>query len=565
MEGKRTRRMETRRGWPLIATGFGTRVQASVGMLLLVLLALTATSAGAYQLDPEDTSRGRAIERAGIGSPGDFKDYLRIDTPCPLRIKGPGTLTFYVRAHIPPGEDETTCAVSLKGLEGFPTQRWTLDLEASGSSVYADGRPGAPTSGGKVTLAVPTGTHGITVTASAGNGAPVHAVFYYDGPPLDAPGRKAKRPSPWSFDGDITLGTVYDDNVCRYSHDMLNIFQSGLEPHKFAITNKEDVVLNTAVQVEATRRIVRGKRTRLRFRYQRWDYVENAIKDNDEFQLRLRQYVHGSNFMQFTYTYAPDNYIKELGDREPFLSRSTTDYEYFHFYITRNAYDLDYYWRPARWIRLMFLGGHVQRFYNRRFLENDMTEWNAGIEPEARYGRFYFRLRFGYHHVKTRSYDTLGETFDISDDNDGSYETDAYRVRLTYRPKRSPYGPGAWGRGLGVVPGFVRHLASWIDRGLILLKTDNIYFQYDYYRRFYTSKRTLADDPLHVGRFDQQFQPRVVWTSDPLWNRMSLEAGWRYTDKRAKSPAGDIGEDDPSEEKDYIGTRVWLQATRPLW
>jgi len=70
---------------------------------------------------------------------------------------------------------------------------------------------------------------------------------------------------------------------------------------------------------------------------------------------------------------------------------------------------------------------------------------------------------------------------------------------------------------------------------------------------------------LHVGRLDAQNQVQAVWKSKTLRRKFKIEAGIRYTVRTADSPAGNIGEDDPSDEKDYTGTRYWFTFSRPLW
>jgi len=88
--------------------------------------------------------------------------------------------------------------------------------------------------------------------------------------------------------------------------------------------------------------------------------------------------------------------------------------------------------------------------------------------------------------------------------------------------------------------------------------------QLTYSRQFYTSQRPLYVDPLHVGRLDESKQLQVTWSSRPIFRDLSLEAGVRYTVRTADAPAGLIGEDDPSEEKDYTGTRYWIAFDVPL-
>jgi len=501
----------------------------------------------------------------GIGKPGSFSTYYPIDQGCPLTIQGPGILSFYLRAHVPPEPPAPdTVWVTLSGLTGFPPQRWALQVKESRVSTYKDSRTGGVTGGKKITLAIPGGLQKIIVTGRSKANAPVFGKFSYDGPPVPKP--KVVKPKPyWGIqaNGDFSLEVIYDDNICRYSDDTLESFRQGDRPEKFAIESDDDLVLNPTFQIEFYKnRLLFGKRTRFRVRYKLWQYARNDVKSNEEINLRFRQHVRRSDYFEATYTYAPNSYIKELGDREPFLSWRSVPYDYYHFKITRNAFAASYYYRAKSWLRFTLTGGRTLRFYNRRFLENDLWEWNWDLDTDFYYKRFRLRLRYAYADVTARGYDEVGETLETSDnDGDGSYEKDSYRIRITYRPKTRPYRPK---QPTGIV-GLAETLCSWLDQGLVKIKTNQIYFQYDYARQFYTSERPLSVDPLHVGRLDESFQPRVVWSSKTVWNRISLEAGIRYTERTADAPAGVIGEDDPSEEKDYTGTRYWLSLSRPLW
>ena len=113
----------------------GHRSLGLLGLLALGAWLAVAAPAGAITLAPDETPQGQAIERVPIGKTGDFKDYLRIDTPCPLRILGPGTLDFYVRGHVPPGGPEAVdITVTLTGLAGFDPQRWVISPRTSATT-----------------------------------------------------------------------------------------------------------------------------------------------------------------------------------------------------------------------------------------------------------------------------------------------------------------------------------------------------------------------------------------------------------------------------------------------
>lgn len=490
-----------------------------------------------------------------IGEPGKGRTYYFIDNSFPLVLQGPGYLRMYVRGHTDEtGSRPESLRVVLESRDGSIRHEWFPVEAKSDEDVFPEGVVGFPTDADKITIAFPAGRHEYRLTGTSASGRPVYLRAFYNGPRL----KVVKKPR-WRLDTTVGVEAIYDDNICRYSAENLDEFRSGRNNEGFAIETDDDIIVNTSLSAELRRPLLFGKDTRLRGRFQRWTYARNTIKDNHEWQVRFRQHLRKYDYFEASYTYAPDSYIKELRDRKPFLSQ-TVDLEYLHFEITRNAFNFGYRWWINSWLDTKFFVDRVLRFYNRPFMENDLWEWNFMTETDVEYKRLTFRFRYEYRNVKARGYDEVDETLETSDnDGDGSYENDGYRLRITYEPKRFPYRPDE-----DTHPALygILKLASYLDQALVAIKTDDIYVQYDYQRRFYTSERPLEADPLHVGRQDIQNQPRLVWSSQELWNEIELEAGVRYTDRSTDAPATVIGEDDPSEEKAYTATRYWLGFTR---
>jgi hypothetical protein len=507
-----------------------------------------------------------------IGKAGNLKDYYRVDEGCQITIMGPGTFYFFVRADIPGGGVKPdSILVTMDGITGFEQQRWKYKLSKSKTSIYGDNHSGNPTGGKKTTLIMPPGLMTLTVNATTTTGGETFGVFYYDGPPVPTPEElaaqeeariqavKAKRA--WKFSGDFSLELIYDDNIARFSDETLVELESGTNPDKYGIEKRDDFIYNPVIQVEGTKLFIKDLKSKIRFRYKIWQYAVSPKKNNWEYNIRLRQYTAKYSYFESTYTYAPDGYIKNLRDRPPFVSE-TVDRVYLGFTSTRNAFTLGYSHRVKKWWTVKVFGGRTLRFYNRPFLENDLWEWNGKLESDLKYKRFTCNIRYAFANDTARGFDEVGETLMTSDnDGDGGYEKDTYRLKITYRPKRSPYRTdreGGWLKPL-------LQLGSLIDQGLNKTKTSAIYVQYQYARQFYTSRRPLDVDPLHVGRVDASDQVQAAWNSKTIWNSIKLEAGIRYTVRTADSPAGNIGEDDPSDEKDYTGTRYWIALDRPLW
>jgi hypothetical protein len=254
-----------------------------------------------------------------------------------------------------------------------------------------------------------------------------------------------------------------------------------------------------------------------------------------------------------------------LADRPPYVSR-TVPREYLHFLVTRNDFDASYSYAARDWLALRLNGGRTLRFYNQPFLENDIWEWSTGIAADFSFGRFGLRPEYQYVDAKARGYDQVGETLETADnDGDGSTVKDTYRFRVLYSPARVPYEPPPAGPGVaGALLGVLNRAGALLDRALVAAHTSGCEVQLSYARQFYTSAKPLSVDPLHVGRLDQSKQIQIVWNSRPVYKRISVEAGWRYTVRTAEAPAGLIGEDDPSEEKDFTGARYWLAMAVPL-
>jgi hypothetical protein len=528
-------------------------------------------------LTPDLTRPGWPSEPVGLAGIEDSRAYYRIDQGCPIRVTGPGLLRLFARAHAQPGRPEPQqLTVSITGLPGFGEQRWVDALRTASALRFADGRSGFPTDARKVVLRVPEGVHDLLVTGTTDGADPVYATLGFQLPapppepvvkatPKPKPPRKPR--SPWRVTGDLALETIYDDNIARFSESTLAELKSGVCPECYGIETVDDLIVHQVVQTELSHaRLLLGRSTRLRVRYQRWEYMRNGIKTNDEFNIRARQYTRRSDYVEAGYTYAPNGYVKELTDRPPFVSR-VVPREYEHFVVTRNDFDLGYRWGALSWLAMRGGVGRTLRFYNQRFMENDIWEWSGGLAADVSIGRFGIRPEYQYVSAKARGYDQVGETLSTSDnDGDGSSEKDTYKLRIAYQTGDAPYRPPPVGSGaLAGLVGALRAAGAWIDRGLMAAHTAACEVQFAYGRQFYTSKKPLHVDPGHVGRLDQSKQVQIGWSSTPVYKQASFEAGARYTVRTAKAPAGLIGENDPSEEKDFTGTRYWVAVNLPMW
>ena len=343
--------------------------------------------------------------------------------------------------------------------------------------------------------------------------------------------KRSRRPArSWRWRGTAGLELIYDDNFLRYSDDYLADFGSGLYPYKFKIDQPDCHILAPSLELWAQRRLWSAGDTRFRFKFKRWQYLEEDIKTNQALWLSVRQFFAGGRSVELMYSYAPEQYIRQLSDRPPTAAPSDP-LTWREFRYTRNVFTLVWRQRLRRNLNGKLQVNRTIRYYNRPFMENDTWVWNVR-------GTLYWKvarplrvtLDYGYDDASARGYDEVGETRDTSDDSDPSYKRDLYQVELAWSPRR-------WRR-------LVRKVAV---RG-----------QYQVY--WFTSRKTLEEDPFHVGRRDDVWSVQAT-LEHTLGRGSVLQLGYRYTQRTTDSPwRGDIAED-----KDYEQNRWWLGITYRLF
>ena len=454
--------------------------------------------------------------------------------PLTFELRGPGTLTGYVRVHFEENETEAkTGRVILLGLVGVPATT-NLTFQPSATTRYTDERPGRPSAGQRVEWAIPEGEHSLIFYGDCTDGSDIFLTPYYDGPPQSQetmalvqpeavqPAKK-KRTSRYSFRGQVGLEFAYDSNFLGLSDDYIDEWRYGLYPEKFKNSTVDDFVVSPSIDGEVRRRFLGMGQTRLRAKAQHWQYTNNPIKNNQEFDFYLRQYFGSSKSVELYYTYAPEQYIRMLSDRAPFTpAEDPIVWDEFRF--TKNVFGLAYRHRASRRISLKLNLEKNLRYYNQTFIENDIDaseiRGTIYLDPHRSWN---FSADYSYEYAKARAVDSVGETPETSDDSDGTYERDLYRLGITWKPR------------------FLRKLIDRVDlSGLLML----------YY---FPTEKELFDDPYHAGRKDTVYKVSLGFERR-LNKQLTVDVSGRYTVRTVDSPwPGDI-----TLDKDYDKYRIWV-------
>jgi hypothetical protein len=346
-------------------------------------------------------------------------------------------------------------------------------------------------------------------------------------------GKAEKKAPPVRFSGVFAFRFEYDANVIHYSDEDLDEFTSVLNTGKFSITQAGDWIARPRIDLNFETKALTGGKLEAQLRMTSWRYVENTVKNNDSYQVRLKHPGFGSDNFQLTVYHAPMAYIRNFRDRAPYLS-TAIPLAYADFSYTSTSVTLAY-WRRLR----ADLDGSLDvkrswRYFNQAFMENDTWEWRFG-------GSLGYRIapslkltgEYAYITAEGRGADEVGETVASSDNSDPSYDRDSYIVTLAWSSKKGLFG------------------------------VDGVSLAGEYQAHFFTSEKSLVDDPMHVGRKDEVNRIELGFTTLPVAGDATLEGGYRYVRRTSSAPAVAAGED-IGEEKDYTDFRTWFGFVIPF-
>lgn len=504
------------------------RLLLSLGLMLLLLPGVT--NAASRQL----RATGK-VETAPVGK-NSPKAYLVIGTdPVHIPLEGPGEITGYARVTLPADSaGPVSGALLVEGLPGA-APRMEFTFRPSRRSAFGDGRAGQPSGGRKFTLEVPEGKHTLHLRGEAPGGAPVLAILYYEGPeqpqvpglviPEAAQPKPRKKSQPFfSYRGSFSLDVIYNDNVLSNSPEDLVLFDTGVDPDKFINQTTDDLVLAPQLDLQArTKRILSWGTTILRAKVKRWMYTTNPVKTNTDFDFYLRQFYGYGKSLEFYLHYAPEQYIRQLNDRSP-LDDPDSEVVSTQFRFQRNIWNLTWRNRLNKKFSTKLIYEQNRRYYNQPFMENDIEAWEIRGNLTWKASKvFTWNFDYSYEDATARAMDMVGETPATSDDSDGSYERDLYRIGLDIRH---------------------RSFQKFVDR----ISLSFLFMDY-----YYNTERHLVDDPYHRGRRDT-FYKGTVDVRRKLTDDLDLKIATRRTERVTYSP----WEGDLTTDKDFTQWLYWI-------
>ena len=502
----------------------GRKLAAVFSLVLPGLCAFLLGASPAFAARIVLQAKGPA-EQVPVGQPA--KNYLVVgEAAVAVPLKGPGTLTGYARVALPTeGAGETTGVLHLAGVPGAPDSL-AFVFKPSKKAVWGDDRSGRPSGGRKFSFEVPAGEHVLQLRGESATAGALLTLLYYEGPAqpgLEAAAAKAKAAKPrFSWVSNASLDVIYNDNILSNSPGYNDDFIGGFYPWKFLTGSKDDLIVAAGFDIEARSDLVSWGQSRLKFKVKHWQYTHNPIKTNTDFHFHLRQFFGRNQSLEGYFHFAPEQYIRQLSDRSP-LSDPDVPINWTEFRFQRNVWNLTWRQKLSKRFTAKILYEENYRYYNQPFIENDITAWEVRGNLTWKLSRVLtWNFDYSYEDAQARALDEPHENPLTSDNSDASYARDLYRIGVDIRHPA------------------LRKVVDRVSLSFLFM---------DYY---YTTTKSLAEDPYHAGRRDM-FYKGTVEVRRNLFRQVMLKLAVRRTERVVDSPwEGDI-----TTDKDFTQWLYW--------
>ncbi|MBI4721501.1 MAG: hypothetical protein HY769_00605 [Candidatus Stahlbacteria bacterium] len=258
------------------------------------------------------------------------------------------------------------------------------------------------------------------------------------------------------------IGFGYDNNLFKLSQENIDKFVNNEDICRFArIESYDDFVTNERITVDFTKRLLADEATRMRFKYNRYQYAVNPIKDYQSLILNVRQNLMQKQFIQIGYLFLPQYYIRDYFDAD-FQSFMRCD---FREHLLDVKLGSKFLYKTT----LAAIYKYEIYDYNSCFDEYDTRATTVGLSGERKLSKdISAEIEFGLKSAIAKGYDEDDEMATNSDESDISYKAYELIASLEYKIRK-------W-------------CMLWLG--------------YEEEYRNYTTKKSIEDDPFHRDRKD---------------------------------------------------------------
>jgi hypothetical protein len=331
---------------------------------------------------------------------------------------------------------------------------------------------------------------------------------------------------------EVGLGSIYNDNILKYSDYYLTKFKNNEDSGRFHINTSDGLVLDQSIKISSTFLLFGHNKTIIDGSFSRQSYINNKIKTWNQIDFDLQQNITRRLIINLSYSYLPKFYIRHYRDDDWVDLYGYVPETFQPFEFSKNEYGfwIQHAFFNDKQTKLRLSFDYGQYYYNKHFTEYNSTNLNYGINIYQTVKK-KIKLEVGYQFVNSdaKGYDATGETKDNSNDSDPSYKADEYSGGI-----------------------------KW-SLPMVFQKSHDIDIDFGYKRSCYTTKHYLENDRLHAGRIDDLYKIGVnyeIRLSAPLTVTCFYKWYKQDSDTKAKE-----NQELVSQEKDFTQQQYGLTLT----
>ncbi len=332
---------------------------------------------------------------------------------------------------------------------------------------------------------------------------------------------------PWTLE--VGLAISYDNNILKYSDKYIGRFTNSEDPGRFHIKSIDDAILRPSLRVERDFDLFPRLSTTLGGEINQRVYLRNSIKNWMNIRFLVKQMLPERTSIQMMYSWTPEFYVRHYRDEDWVDLYGYTPATFHQYDFTKE--DVGGLIQHTLWTntRLAVSFSRARYFYNSHFTEYDSRNSVWGVEVSHPVLK-NLRVSAGYQFTSSDAtgIDQPGESKNVADDSDGSFDEDDYSAGITLK-LNEPFG-----------------LPSSIS-------VDG-----EYSRRVFTSTHYLDLDPLHAGRIDHDYGLQLRYAVQLSQFTVAASYEWRYRDAETTAV---VNEPYVSNEKDYRNYLIGLGVT----
>jgi hypothetical protein len=349
----------------------------------------------------------------------------------------------------------------------------------------------------------------------------------------DALAQKEKKKKEQHFEVQLSFATIYDNNILKYSKKYLERFLHREDEGRFHIKTYDDVIFYQSLQLSSTYRIFGNLKSKINLDFSNYLYTVNSIKNWYYVSLGFQQYLTKRASLKIFYSYIPDYYVRHYRDDDWVGIYGYTPVTFMPFGYSKDNFGFWIQNTFFRDTRIKLALDYSRYFYNKHYTEYDSRNLMYTINLSQGVSK-NLELEAGYHYITSdaKGYDEPGENKDNSNDSDASYAEDGFHFGITWELPR------------------IKKLDHNLDA------------QFEFQRRYFSSKHYLELDPEHAGRVDNNFEMNVTYAIK-LNKSWELSAFYNFYFRDTYTSAVENREF-LSAEKDYNQSQIGLEVTYNL-